>query len=90
MVSRTGRFYGDESWRTISVIKMGGEPYAYQQKERVAFGKARESFSRRSNEEFAPVVVQTDEHRMIPVSETVSEENTKELIEGFNTNPDKQ
>lgn len=76
--------YEKEVWRTISVVSIDGEPYAYQQKRVVGRPMYKNDGSIAStNNTFGSVMVDTDEHRFVPVAETVSEEEAKNVVEGF-------
>lgn len=70
-----------EVWRTISVVSIDGEPHAYQQKRKLARPKYKNSRGR--GKTFSVILVETNEHRFVPVRETVSEENAEKLVEGF-------
>lgn len=76
--------HDEEVWRTISVVTIDGEPHAYQQRLRVARPKWKNDENGFSNSDtFGSEMVETDEHRFIPVADTVPEEHVEKLIEGL-------
>lgn len=76
----------EEYWQTIDVMRVGGTAHAYQQK--VEFRQEMKSDSKKHQFKdgighgigLAMATVPLDEHRMVPVSETISDENAKELL----------
>jgi len=75
--------HDEEVWRTISVISIAGEPHAYQQKQKLARPKYKDTAPTMgsNSKTFGAVMVELDEHRAIPIRETISDENAQELVE---------
>lgn len=71
----------DDWWRTISVVSIDGEPHAYQQ--RCEVGRPSYENRRTGTNTFSAVVVETEDHRLVPIAETVSDDSKEDLTDRF-------